>query len=209
MYRVLTRKRWAPVVAMIYLSVALPVTAGVPGDEMRATIENVLATLQDPNLKGPEKQRDRRNKLKSVIYPRFDFAEMAKRSLGAHWQRRSPEEQKKFVEVFTELVEAAYLDAIESYNGEKVVVANDKQDQTFADVSSRIVTKKGEEFSIDYKLHQVEGGWKVYDVVLENISLVNNYRSQFNRVIGKSSYEALLSKMMEKQFEAPGKKQKT
>lgn len=209
MTQVLTRKWWVSVVAMIYLSVAAPVTAGAPGDEMRATIENVLATLQDPNLKGPEKQRDRRNKLKSVIYPKFDFAEMAKRSLGSHWQRRSPEEQKQFVEVFTELVEGAYLDAIESYNGEKVVVAKDKQDKTFADVNSRIVTKKGEEFSIDYKLHQADGGWKVYDVVLENISLVNNYRSQFNRVIGKSSYEELVSKMKEKQFEAPGKKQKT
>jgi phospholipid transport system substrate-binding protein len=90
-----------------------------------------------------------------------------------------------------------------------VVVAKDKQDKTFADVNSRIVTKKGEEFAIDYKLHQADGGWKVYDVVLENISLVNNYRSQFNRVISKSSYEELVSKMKEKQFEAPVKKQKT
>jgi len=209
MKQILTLKWWISVVSMIYLSVAMPVTAGVPGDEMRATIENVLATLQDPNLKGQEKQRARRNKLKSVIYPRFDFAEMAKRSLGSHWQRRSPEEQKQFVEVFTELVEGAYLDAIESYNGEKVVVAKDKQDKTFAEVNSRIVTKKGEEFAIDYKLHQADGGWKVYDVVLENISLVNNYRSQFNRVIGKSSYEELVSKMKEKQFDAPGKKLKT
>jgi phospholipid transport system substrate-binding protein len=209
MKRILTRKRWAPMIAIIWLYMAVPVTAGVPGDEMRATIENVLATLQDPNLKGPEKQGERRNKLRDAIYPRFDFAEMAKRSLGPHWQRRSPEEQKKFVEVFTALVEGAYLDAIESYNGEKVVVASDKQDKTFADVNSKIVTKKGEEFAIEYKLHQAEGGWKVYDVVLENISLVNNYRSQFNRVISKSSYEGLLSKMLEKKFEAPGKKQKT
>jgi phospholipid transport system substrate-binding protein len=209
MKRILTRKRWAPMIAIIWLYMAAPVTAGVPGDEMRATIENVLATLQDPNLKGPEKQGERRNKLRDAIYPRFDFAEMAKRSLGPHWQRRSPEEQKKFVEVFTALVEGAYLDAIESYNGEKVVVASDKQDKTFADVNSKIVTKKGEEFAIEYKLHQAEGGWKVYDVVLENISLVNNYRSQFNRVISKSSYEGLLSKMLEKKFEAPGKKQKT
>jgi len=209
MKRILTRKWCAPVVGIIYLSVAVTVTAGVPGDEMRATVENVLAILQDPNLKGPEKQKERRSKLKTVIYAKFDFAEMAKRSLGAHWQRRSPDEQKTFVEVFTELVEGAYLDAIESYNGEKVVVAKDTQDKTFADVTSKIMTKKGEEFAIDYKLHQADGGWKVYDVVLENVSLVNNYRSQFNRVIAKTSYEDLLSKMKEKQFDAPGKKQKT
>jgi len=176
---------------------------------MRATVENVMAIMQDPNLKGPEKQKDRRSKLKSVINPKFDFAEMAKRSLGPHWQRRSPEEQKTFVELFTELVEGAYLDAIESYNGEKVVIVKDTQDKTFADVTSKVMTKKGEEFAVDYKLQQVDGGWKVYDVVLENVSVINNYRSQFNRVIGKSSYEDLLSKMKDKQFDAPVKKQKT
>jgi phospholipid transport system substrate-binding protein len=209
MKRILTRKWWAPLIGIMYLWAAVPVTAGVPGDEMRATIENVMAILQDPNLKGPEKQKDRRSKLKSVINPKFDFAEMAKRSLGPHWQRRSPEEQKTFVELFTELVEGAYLDAIESYNGEKVVIVKDTQDKTFADVTSKVMTKKGEEFAVDYKLHQVDGGWKVYDVVLENVSVVNNYRSQFNRVIGKSSYEDLVSKMKDKQFDAPVKKQKT
>jgi phospholipid transport system substrate-binding protein len=209
MKRTLTRKWWAPVLGIMYLWAAVPVTAGVPGDEMRATIENVMAIMQDPNLKGPEKQKDRRSKLKSVINPKFDFAEMAKRSLGPHWQRRSPEEQKTFVELFTELVEGAYLDAIESYNGEKVVIVKDTQDKTFADVTSKVMTKKGEEFAVDYKLQQVDGGWKVYDVVLENVSVINNYRSQFNRVIGKSSYEDLLSKMKDKQFDAPVKKQKT
>ena len=209
MKRILTRKWWAPVVGIIYLSVAVPVAAGVPGDEMRATVENVLAILQDPNLKGPEKQKERRAKLRSAINLKFDFAEMAKRSLGPHWQGRSPEEQKKFVEVFTELVEGAYLDAIESYNGEKVVVVKDTQDKTFADVTSKVMTKKGEEYAVDYKLHQVDGGWKIYDVVLENVSVVNNYRSQFSRVIAKSSYEDLVSKMKDKQFDAPVKKQKT
>src|SRR5688572_21669011 len=90
MKRILTRKWWAPVLGIIYLAVAVPVTAGVPGDEMRATVESVLAIIQDPNLKGPDKQKDRRSKLRAVINPKFDFAEMAKRSLGSHWQRRSP-----------------------------------------------------------------------------------------------------------------------
>lgn len=209
MKRILTRKWWVPVLGIIYLAVAVPVTAGVPGDEMRATVESVLAIIQDPNLKGADKQKDRRSKLRAVINPKFDFGEMAKRSLGSHWQRRSPEEQKKFVELFTELVEGAYLDAIESYNGEKVVIVKDNQDKTFADVTSKVMTKKGEEFAVEYKLHQADGGWKVYDVVLENVSVINNYRSQFNRVIAKSSYEDLLSKMKEKQFDAPVKKQKT
>ena len=90
-----------------------------------------------------------------------------------------------------------------------MVIVKDTQDKTFADVTSKVMTKKGEEFAVEYKLHQADGGWKVYDVVLENVSVINNYRSQFNRVIAKSSYEDLLSKMKEKQFDAPVKKQKT
>jgi phospholipid transport system substrate-binding protein len=134
---------------------------------------------------------------------------MGKRSLGAHWRRRTSEEQKQFIESFSELVEASYVDAIESYDGEKVVIGGDKQDKEFAEVNTKILTKKGEEFAIGYRLHQSGGAWKVYDVVLENVSLVNNYRSQFNRVIAKSSYDELLSKLKQKQFDAPGKKQKT
>jgi len=199
-----TRQRWLPLVGVIYLFVALPVNAGAPSDQTRATIERVLAILKDPAAKS-----ERRERLRQVIYPSFDFAEMAKRSLGPHWQRRSSAEQQEFVKLFTDLVESSYVDAIDSYDGEKVVVANEKQDNELAEVNTKIVTKKGEEFRVDYRLHQTSGSWKIYDAVIENVSLVNNYRSQFNRVIAKSSYEGLMSKMKDKQFEAPGKKAKT
>ena len=199
-----THKRWLPFVGVIYLFLAVPLSAGAPSDQTRATIEKVLTILKDPVAKS-----ERRERLRQVIYPSFDFAEMAKRSLGAHWQRRNPTEQQEFVKLFTDLVESSYVDAIESYNGEKVVVANEKQDKDFAEVNTKITTKKGEEFAIDYKLHQASGSWTIYDAVIENVSLVNNYRSQFNRVIAKSSYEDLVTKMKEKQFEAPGKKAKT
>ena len=199
-----THKRWLPLVGVIYLFVALPVSAGAPSDQTRATIEKVLTVLKDPAAKS-----ERRERLRQVIYPSFDFAEMAKRSLGSHWQRRSSTEQQEFVKLFTDLVESSYVDAIDSYDGEKVVVANEKQDKEFAEVNTKIVTKKGEEYRVDYKLHQTSGSWKIYDAVIENVSLVNNYRSQFNRVIAKSSYEDLMTKMKDKQFEAPGKKAKT
>ena len=199
-----THKRWLPLVGVIYLFVALPISAGAPSDQTRATIEKVLTILKDPAAKS-----ERRERLRQVIYPSFDFAEMAKRSLGAHWQRRNPTEQQEFVKLFTDLVESSYVDAIESYNGEKVVVANEKLDKDLAEVNTKIFTKKGEEFAVDYKLHETSGSWKIYDAIIENVSLVNNYRSQFNRVIAKSSYEDLVTKMKEKQFEAPGKKAKT
>ena len=199
-----THKRWPALVGVIYLFVALPLSAGAPSDQTRATIEKVLTILKEPAAKS-----QRRDRLRQAIYPSFDFAEMAKRSLGAHWQRRNPTEQQEFVKLFTDLVESSYVDAIESYNGEKVVVANEKQDKDLAEVNTKIITKKGEEFAIDYKLHEASGSWKIYDAVIENVSLVNNYRSQFNRVIAKSSYEDLMAKMKDKQFEAPGKKAKT
>jgi len=202
------RRSWTPVVAILYLLVAVSTRAGGPTDELRGAIEKVQTILNDPQLKEAGKKGERLDKLKQVIQPKFDFTEMAKRSLGTNWQRRNPEEQRDFVKVFTDLLENAYVDSIDSYDGEKVVFTNEKQDKEYGEVNTKIVTKKGEEFSVNYKLHQASGNWKVYDVVIENISIVNNFRSQFNRVIAKSSYEDLLRTMKEKRFDAPGKRGK-
>jgi phospholipid transport system substrate-binding protein len=202
------RRPWTPVIGILYLLVAVLARAGGPTDELRAAIEKVQMTLNDPQLKAAGKKGERLDKLRQVIQPKFDFSEMAKRSLGANWQRRNPEEQREFVRVFTELLENAYVDSIASYDGEKVVFSNEKQDKEYGEVNTKIVTKKGEEFSVNYKLHQASGNWKVYDVVIENISIVNNYRAQFNRVIAKSSYEELVRTMKEKRFDAPGKRGK-
>jgi len=178
--------------------------AGAVADQLRQTVDNLLAVLRNPDFKGEVKAKERREKLREIIYPRFDFTEMSKRALGSHWQRRSPEEQKEFVKVFTDLIEGAYLDTIESYNGEKVQYLNERQERDFAQVDTKIIDNKGKEFSVNYRLHNGSGNWKVYDVIVENISLVNNYRSQFNRVLAKSSYEDLLVAMKEKRLSAPG-----
>ena len=169
------------------------VAAGAPGDQVRQTVDKLLAILPDPQLRGADKENERREELRKVLYSRFDFTEMAKRALGPHWQRRSPEEQKEFVELFTSLLEGAYLDKIESYNGEKVEYFNETVDNNYAEVDTKIVDNNGQQFSVNYRLHNVDGDWKVYDVVIENVSLVNNYRSQFNRVLAKSSFEELLT----------------
>jgi phospholipid transport system substrate-binding protein len=176
------------------------VAAGVPGDQVRQTADKLLAILTDPQLKGESKKTERREKLKEVIYQRFDFTEMAKRSLGSEWQRRSPEEQKEFVKLFTDLLERAYLDQIESYNGEKFQYLKEREDNNYAQVDTKIIDNKGREFSVSYRLLNRNGNWKVYDVVIEDISLVNNYRSQFNRVLAKSPYEQLVKTMKEKTF---------
>jgi phospholipid transport system substrate-binding protein len=190
------------------LLVAPPALAGAEnaGEQLRQTVDKLLAILKDPQLKGEDKRNERREKLRKLIYQRFDFTEMAKRSLGSHWRRRSPDEQKEFIQLFTRLLEDAYLDKIESYNGEQVVYSKERQDDKFAEVDTKIVDKNGRQFSVDYRLHNVDRDWKVYDVLIENVSLVNNYRSQFNRVLARSSFEELLARMKEKGFSAPGTK---
>ncbi len=172
--------------------------AGVPTDQIKSTVDRALTVLRDPQLKPPAKLTDRRNQLKQILFARFDFTEMAKRALGANWRRRTPQEQEEFVRLFTEVLERAYADIIESYTDEKILYTNERIDGTFADVGSKIVTSKGAEYSINYKAHLVSNEWKVYDVVAENVSLVNNYRSQFNRVISHGSYEELVSRLKNK-----------
>ena len=176
--------------------------AGSPTEQIQGAVEKATTILRDPKLPAETKRKE----LREAVYPKFDFTEMAKRSLGSHWQRRTTEEQQEFVKLFTDLMENTYLSSLESYQGEKVVVGNEKRDKEYAEVDTKIVTKKGEEFSVNYKLRQAGSDWKIYDVVIENISLVNNYRSQFNRVIAQSSFDDLCRKMKDRQFEAVGKK---
>ena len=194
------------VVAIFALSTTIrPAHAGAPTEQIQSAVEKATTILKDPKLQPEAKRKE----LREAVYPKFDFAEMARRSLGSHWQRRSPEEQRDFVKVFTELIENSYMSTLESYQGEKVVIGTEKQDKEFAEVDTKIFTKKGEEFSVNYRMRQSGSDWKVYDVVIENISLVNNYRSQFNRVIAQSSFEELFRKMKDKQFDAAGKKRST
>jgi phospholipid transport system substrate-binding protein len=181
-----------------------PLSAGAPTEQVRTTVDKVLAILQDPGLKSEGKKRDRTGQLRQVIYARFDFTEMAKRSLGSHWRQRTPQEQQEFVKIFTGLLEKSYVDRMESYNGEKVVYTREAEDKNYAEVDTKIVTKRGEELSIQYKLHAAEGEWKVYDVVIDNISLINNYRSQFNRIITTSSFAGLVKRLKEKRVNGSG-----
>jgi len=177
---------------------ASPARAGLPTDQIKATVDKALTVLRDPRFKPPAKQTERREQLKQVLFSRFNFTEMAKRSLGPNWSRRTPQEQEEFVRLFTEVLERAYAEIIESYSEEKILYLAEKVDGTYADVNSKVVTARGEEYSISYRAHLVGNEWKVYDVVAENISLVNNYRSQFNRVIAKSSYEELVRRLKDK-----------
>ena len=173
-------------------------TAGLPTDQIKTTVDKALVVLKDPRLKAVAKTKERREQLRQILFARFDFTEMAKRALGANWRRRTAAEQEEFVQLFTDVLERAYAATIESYRDERIVYVGEKLDGTYADVSSKILTDKGEEFSINYKAHLLGNEWKIYDVVVENISMVNNFRSQFNRVITTSSYEELVRRLRSK-----------
>jgi phospholipid transport system substrate-binding protein len=120
------------------------------------------------------------------------------RSLGQNWRPLNPQQRKEFVSLFTALLEKTYADQIDLYDGQKVVYTGESVDNEYAQVDSRIFDKNGQTYSVVYRLHRVDGKWRIYDVVAENISLVNNYRAQFNRVIAKSSFEELLKSMKQK-----------
>ena len=181
--------------AIFYGSAA---SAGVPTEQVRGTVDQVIAILQDPSLKPESKQKERREQLRRVIFARFDFAEMARRSLGPEWRRRTPTEQQEFINLFTDLLQDNYIGTIEAYSGDKVGYNRELQEKDSAEVQTTLTTKGEAAYSINYRLRLVDKDWKVYDVVIENISVVNNYRSQFNRVISKSSYEELVRTMKEK-----------
>jgi len=183
-----------------------PSSAGAPTEQIRASVDKIVAILNNPQLKSAAKTKERRDQLRQVISSRFDFAEMARRSLGSQWRRIGPKEREEFVRLFTDLLERAYIDRIEGYSDEKFAYVRENLDKNYAEVNSRIVTNNGEEFSLNYKVMLKNGEWKVYDVVVENISLVNNYRSQFTRIIANSSYDELVRRMKEKQIEVAGER---
>jgi phospholipid transport system substrate-binding protein len=120
------------------------VVAGTPGEQVCQSVDNLLAILKDPQLKGESRKHERRAKLKEVIHQRFDFTEV----LGYEWRRRSPEEQKGFVRLFTDLLERAYLDQLESYNGEKIQFLKELDGDNYADVATKIIDNKGQEYSV-------------------------------------------------------------
>jgi len=161
-------------------------------------VNQAVEILKDAKLDNQKQRGQIIDRLRQIVYPLFDFNEMAMRSLGANWRPLNPQQRKEFVATFTALLEKTYADQIDLYDGQQVVYTGESIDGGYAQVDSRIIDKNGQTYSVVYKLHRVDGKWRIYDVVAENISVVNNYRAQFNRVIAKSSFEELL-KMMKQQ----------
>ncbi len=175
--------------------------AGQPTEQLRSEIDRVIKTLDDPELRKNGRLADRRKAVRKIANEIFDFAETAKRSLGRHWAARTPAERDEFVKLFADLLERSYISKIELYGGEKVGFVGDSVEGEFATVKTKIVTKSGNEIPVDYRMLKRSERWLVYDVSIEGISLVSNYRTQFNNIIQTSSYQDLVKKLRTKQEE--------
>jgi phospholipid transport system substrate-binding protein len=169
--------------------------AGEPTDQLRTHVDEVLKVLENPALRTPEKAEERREVIRKVALQIFDFEETAKRALGPHWQARTPAERKEFVGLFTDLLERSYVSRIEQYGGEKVTYLSDQVTGDQAVVKTRIVSKTGTDIPVDYRLLKTPEGWRVYDVHIEGVSLVSNYRTQFNKIVQTESYQALVDRL--------------
>jgi phospholipid transport system substrate-binding protein len=170
-----------------------------PMDDVRKTVDEVVRIVADKQMKHNDIKR--RQALKKSISVIFDYGEMAKRSLGKHWNTRTPAEKKQFTDLFATLLENSYAGKIESYNNEKIVYIKENIDGDRAEVRSKVVTSKRDEFTLDYRLINQQGKWMVYDVVIEGVSLVSNYRSQFSRIISANGYGELVKKLQTKSEE--------
>jgi phospholipid transport system substrate-binding protein len=173
--------------------------AGAPTDQVKQTVDKVLDILRNKEMKKPANEKKRRAEIRKVVSERFDFADMAKRSLGIYWRQRTPEERKEFVPLYTDLLERTYIKKIERYTDEKIAYTGEKIDGNYAVVDTKVVTTKNIETPIDYRLLNENGQWMVYDVSIEGVSLINNYRNQFSSIIHQKSYEELVKKLKSKE----------
>ena len=191
------------VVSVLAVCVGPVAWAGPPSDQLRAQIDKVLKVFADPELQKDGRIQERRVAIRKIATDIFDFTEISKRSLGRHWQGRTPAERAEFVELLTDLLERTYVSKIEGYSGEKVAFVGEALDSGLATVRTKIVTKRGTEIPVDYRMYRPGNRWLAYDVSVEGVSLVANYRTQFNAIIQRNSYQELVKTMKVKLAEPP------
>jgi phospholipid transport system substrate-binding protein len=172
--------------------------AGEPTENIRKTTDKLIAIISDPDLKTPDKAKERAQLIRKAVDERFDWKEMSKRTLARHWKERTQKEREEFIVLFGELLERTYLDRVEGYSGEKVLYVGEKVKGKYGMVTVKIVTKSDTEILVKYRLKNKGTDWLVYDISIQGVSLVNNYRKQFNSIMTRSSYKDLVEKLKAK-----------
>jgi phospholipid transport system substrate-binding protein len=184
-------RRLIPLITVLVLGLGSDAWAGQPTEQLRTYTDQVLKVLQNPALSLPE----RREAVKHLAEQVFDVTETAKRALGPHWLQRTPAEREEFVKLFENLLEQTYIARIDEFGGEKLTYVSEQIDGDRAIVKARITTKNGTAVPVESRLLQRENRWLIYDILVENLSLISNYRSQFDRVIRTTSYDELVKRV--------------
>ena len=192
--------------AILLLSGA-PQAAVSPTESVKRTIDEVLRILDNQEMQRPARLMERRKLLEKVIAARFDYREMAKRTLPTRWKTLTEAEQKEFVDLFQSFLSSSYADKIEGYSGEQVHYLAERLESDYAEVRTKLVSEKTE-IPIDYRLMGKSEDWFVYDVIADGVSLVKNYRSQFDKIIRESGYPELVEDLRKKSKEAKPPKPK-
>jgi phospholipid transport system substrate-binding protein len=182
---------------LIFLGHPSQSLAGPATDAVKGTIDQVLRVLQDKEMKKPDRVDERRQIIEKTIGDRFSWDEMAKRTLGTQWAKLTDKQRQEFVDLFRTLLTNTYIDRIENYAGEQVQYLNERLQDGFAEVRTKIASGKAE-YPMDYRLLNKSGEWRVYDIVLDGVSLVANYRGQFNKILHSSGYDDLVQKLRTK-----------
>jgi phospholipid transport system substrate-binding protein len=190
------------VMLTVAMATARGAWAGAPTEQLRTQIDRAIKVLEDPEMAKEARMIERRAAIRRIANDIFDFTETTRRSLGTHWQARTPQEREEITRLFADLLERSYIGKIEMYSGEKIQFLGDTIDGDQAIVRTRLVTKHGAEIPVDYRMHRVAGDrWLTHDVAIESVSLVANYRTQFNKIIQTSGYTSLVKKLAAKEQE--------
>jgi phospholipid transport system substrate-binding protein len=186
-------------ILLAWLMVPLFAFAGVPLDTVKANVNSVIEILRDPKLKGEAGKKVKEQRIQAAAEKLFDFVELSKRTLGLNWNNFTPEQRKEFVHLFETILKDAYIEKITSYDNEPVNFTKEVPlSETTVEVDSVVILKGGQQVPINYRVIKKETDWKVYDVVIEGVSLVNNYRTQFREILGNNPPEKLLETLRKK-----------
>lgn len=186
---------------LCFFALKLPVYAGSALEKVKNNVDQIIAVLDDESFRQSHTQEELNKRLREIAHKNFAWDEIARRSLGLYWKKRSQEEKKEFTSLFTSLLENTYTTKLaNSYSGEKILYDKDIIDGKHALVETRIINKAKKEVSVRYRLMKREDSWHVYDIIIEGVSLIKNYRVQFYTIIRQSSYNELIKRLREKQL---------
>ncbi len=186
------------VMALLFISSPVLLSAGEPTERIKATTDKLIEIVTNPELEPPEMKEERDRMIREAVDEIFDWAAFSQRAMGRHWRDLDKTQKKEFIELFSKLIEQTYMDKTRQYSGEKIEFLNENIDANFGTVESKVILENSTEVIVEYRIRKREEVWFIYDVYVEGVSLVNNYRGQFNEILTKSSYEELVRRLKSK-----------